>query len=354
MNATKRLLFIDWNTLFETEKKVTMPADVRLADSIISSLIALEKKAGFQLFLACLAGHDENPEPLQETMEFVAELIESQVPMIVDGFVAKNRTEYYEKMAELINRQQIAPETCYLVIHKKDFDEKIQGLTVPVILFSDGKTAPEGYSVVTEWNELTRHIRTGRKAYIKRKTNETDVKITLNLDKSSPKNAISTGVGFFDHALHQIARHAQVELDVTVIGDLYVDTHHSIEDTGIALGEAFRKALGDKTGIERYGHFSLPMDDCLANVAIDFGGRSWLVWNVKFNRELIGDMPTEMFYHFFKSFCDSAACNMNITATGSNEHHKIEAVFKAVAKAIKMAIKRDEKSHTIPSTKGVF
>ena len=185
-----------------------------------------------------------------------------------------------------------------------------------------------------------------------RTTNETDIQITLNLDGTGKSN-ISTGLAFFDHMLDQIARHGQMDLDIKVVGDLEVDEHHTIEDTAIALGELFSKTLGDKLGIERYG-FCLPMDDCLAQVAIDFGGRNWLVWEANFKREYVGKMPTEMFLHFFKSFTDGAKCNLNIKAEGTNEHHKIEAIFKAFAKSIKMAVKRDANKMILPSTKGTL
>lgn len=191
-----------------------------------------------------------------------------------------------------------------------------------------------------------------RKATINRKTNETDIAITVNLDGNGKSN-IDTGLAFFDHMLEQIARHGQIDLDISVKGDLHVDEHHTIEDTAITLGEAFAIALGDKLGIERYG-FCLPMDDCLAQVAIDFGGRNWLVWEADFKREMIGQMPTEMFFHFFKSFTDGAKTNLNIKAEGTNEHHKIEAIFKAFAKAIKMAVKRDTEKMILPTTKGLI
>ncbi len=191
-----------------------------------------------------------------------------------------------------------------------------------------------------------------RSASIIRKTNETDIAITVNLDGTGKSN-INTGLHFFDHMLDQIARHGQMDLDIQVSGDLEVDEHHTIEDTAIALGEVFATALGNKLGIERYG-FCLPMDDCLAQAAIDFGGRNWLVWEADFKREMIGQMPTEMFYHFFKSFTDGAKANLNIKAEGKNEHHKIEAIFKAFAKAIKVAVKRDTEKMILPSTKGML
>jgi imidazoleglycerol-phosphate dehydratase/histidinol-phosphatase len=188
-----------------------------------------------------------------------------------------------------------------------------------------------------------------RKALITRKTEETEVTVKLNIDGSG-QSSITTGISFFDHMLNQLARHGQLDLEINAIGDLEVDEHHTIEDTAITLGMAFAAALSNKQGIERYG-FTLPMDDCLAQVAIDFGGRSWLVWEADFKREYIGQMPTEMFFHFFKSFTDEARVNLNIKAEGNNEHHKIEAIFKAFAKAIKMALKRDPDRMILPSTK---
>ena len=185
-----------------------------------------------------------------------------------------------------------------------------------------------------------------------RNTNETKIDVLINLDGKGIAN-IKTGLGFFDHMLEQLAKHSGINLAIICVGDLHIDEHHTVEDVALALGETFILALGDKRGIERYGYL-LPMDDCLAQVAIDFGGRSWLVWDVEFKREKIGEMPTEMFFHFFKSFCDAAKCNLNIKAEGANEHHKIESVFKAFAKAIKMAIKRDVQNDSLPTTKGIL
>ncbi|CAL2082511.1 Histidine biosynthesis bifunctional protein HisB [Tenacibaculum dicentrarchi] len=205
----------------------------------------------------------------------------------------------------------------------------------------------------SDWNAIYEFLKLEeRTAEIVRNTNETKIDIKLNLDGTGKSN-ISTGIDFFDHMLDQIARHGQMDLDIQVKGDLEVDEHHTIEDTAIALGEVFNTALGNKLGIERYG-FCLPMDDCLAQVAIDFGGRNWLVWEADFKREMIGKMPTEMFFHFFKSFTDGAKCNLNIKAEGDNEHHKIEAIFKTFAKAIKVAVKRDSSKMILPSTKGML
>ena len=205
----------------------------------------------------------------------------------------------------------------------------------------------------TDWQKIYEFLKLKeRTASISRKTNETDIEIELNLDGTG-KSDIKTGLAFFDHMLDQLARHGAMDLKIHVDGDLEVDEHHTIEDTAIALGEVFSKALSNKLGIERYG-FCLPMDDCLAQVAIDFGGRNWLVWEADFKREKIGEMPTEMFYHFFKSFTDGARANLNIKAEGTNEHHKIEAIFKAFAKAIKVAVKRDPDKMVLPSTKGML
>ncbi|RMG83861.1 MAG: imidazoleglycerol-phosphate dehydratase HisB, partial [Bacteroidetes bacterium] len=206
----------------------------------------------------------------------------------------------------------------------------------------------------TDWEEIYHFLKCRRRTVsLARKTKETDIRLDLNLDGTGQSD-IQTGIAFFDHMLDQLARHSGCDLTLRVAGDLEVDEHHTIEDTALALGQAFYEALGDKAGIERYG-FCLPMDDCLAQVALDFGGRNWLVWDAEFKREMIGKMPTEMFFHFFKSFSDAAKCNLNIRAEGVNEHHKIEAIFKAFAKAIKAAIRRDVRHlNQLPTTKGML
>ena len=207
--------------------------------------------------------------------------------------------------------------------------------------------------VSCDWNEISNFlVFPKRTAHIVRNTNETKIDVFLSIDGTG-KSEISTGLGFFDHMLDQLARHSNCDIKISVNGDLHIDEHHTIEDTGIALGEAFLKALGNKHRVERYG-FLLPMDDSLAQVAIDFSGRPWFVWNVEFKREMIGDLPTEMISHFFKSFSDASKCNLNIKVEGENEHHKIEAIFKATAKAIKMAVSRNLSNIGIPSTKGVL
>jgi imidazoleglycerol-phosphate dehydratase/histidinol-phosphatase len=219
------------------------------------------------------------------------------------------------------------------------------------ILLSDQPDARAALST-TSWEEIYYHLRyPARIAEIERNTNETQIAIRLNLDGSG-QTSIKTGLGFFDHMLEQLGRHSGIDLHISVNGDLHIDEHHTVEDTALALGTAFSQALGEKRGLARYG-FLLPMDEALAQAAIDFSGRPWLVWDAEFRRERVGDMPTELFFHFFKSFTDNARATLNISCRGDNEHHKIEAIFKAVAKAIKMALQRDE-SGSIPSTKGIL
>lgn len=219
-------------------------------------------------------------------------------------------------------------------------------------IFIGKENCADAELTTTSWADIYTYLATQpRKALVNRNTNETKISVEVNLDGSG-KASISTGLGFFDHMLEQIAKHGNLDLSIRVNGDLHIDEHHTIEDAAITVGDAFFQALGSKKGIERYG-FLLPMDDCLAQVAIDFGGRPWLEWNAEFKREKIGEMPTEMFMHFFKSFSDSAKCNLNIKAEGDNEHHKIEAIFKAFAKTIKMAVSKTN-NFSIPSTKGTL
>lgn len=230
------------------------------------------------------------------------------------------------------------------VIGDRDTDRQLaENLGAKALIIND----------TTSWEKVAEIVFAGeRKASVRRTTKETDIDISLNLDGEG-KSCISTGLGFFDHMLEQIARHGMIDLNIKVAGDLNVDEHHTIEDTALALGECIRHALGDKRGIERYG-YCLPMDDCLCQVAIDFGGRPWLVWDAEFHRERIGEMPTEMFLHFFKSLSDAAGINLNIKAEGTNEHHKIEGIFKALARALRMAVKRDVNHFQLPSTKGML
>jgi len=240
----------------------------------------------------------------------------------------------------------------YVIGDRPSDVELAKNLGAKAIYLSDQQDASAALTT-TSWPEIYRYLKLPvRRFATRRSTKETEIYVAIQLDGSG-KAAISTGIAFFDHMLEQIARHGLIDLEIEVKGDLEVDEHHTIEDTAITLGEAFAQVLGDKKGIERYG-FCLPMDDSLAQVAVDFGGRSWLVWEADFKREMIGKMPTEMFFHFFKSFSDAAKCNLNIKVDGTNEHHKIEAVFKAFAKAIKIAVRRDISNDTLPSTKGML
>lgn len=238
------------------------------------------------------------------------------------------------------------------VIGDRDTDVTLAKNMGTKSIFLNSEPNKEATLTTTDWGEIYRYLKQEpRTGSVSRKTSETDITVSINLDGVGKSN-ISTGLNFFDHMLEQIARHGGINVNIQSKGDLHVDEHHTIEDVGIALGEAFVQALGKKKGIARYG-FLLPMDDCLVHAAIDFGGRPWLMWDVNFKREKVGDMPTEMVMHFFKSFSDNARCNLNIKAEGENEHHKIEAIFKAFAKAIKMAIKLGE-TEGIPSTKGTI
>ena len=245
--------------------------------------------------------------------------------------------------------QGIDLDSSYVIGDRLTDVELAKNLGCKAILISDQKTA-DAELITKDWQSIYKFLKNKpRKAAVKRKTSETDIVIELNLDGSG-KSSIDTGIGFFDHMLDQIARHGNLDLDIKVNGDLGIDEHHTVEDVAIALGTAILSALGGKKGIERYS-FVLPMDDCLAQVALDFGGRPWLVWEVNFTREKVGEFPSELFFHFFKSFSDNAKCNLNIKAEGLNEHHKIEAIFKAFAKTIKLAVKQTD-NFNLPSTKG--
>ena len=241
-------------------------------------------------------------------------------------------------------------ENSYVIGDRKTDIELAKNLGSKSIFISE-ENFDEATLTTKSWDEVYQYLKEiPRKSKVVRNTNETKISVELNLDGSGKSN-INTGLAFFDHMLEQISKHGNFDLNVKVDGDLQVDEHHTIEDTAIVLGECFLQALGTKKGIERYA-FLLPMDDCLAQIALDFGGRNWLVWDVEFKREKIGEMPTEMFYHFFKSFSDASKSNLNIKCEGENEHHKIESIFKAFAKVLKMAVKQDQNNFSIPSTKG--
>ena len=253
-------------------------------------------------------------------------------------------TQYFSEEYDLANS--------YVIGDRPTDVQLAQNLGAKAIFI--GESHPDAALSTMNWDEIYTFLKMPpRQAEVKRTTSETEIYIKLNLDGSGKCN-IATGLHFFDHMLDQLGKHGSTDLEIKVNGDLHIDEHHTIEDTALALGEAYLKALGDKKGIYRYG-FMLPMDDALAQVAIDFGGRPWLVWDAKYSREKVGDMPTELFYHFFKSFSDTAKCNLNIKVEGDNEHHKIEATFKGLARAIKMAVMRDIRNiNQLPSTKGVL
>ena len=254
---------------------------------------------------------------------------------ILDGYDLANSFVIGDRITDVELARNLGCKSIFL--RNENFDPPV---TVDVIA-----------KIADNWSEIYRYLKLPRRhVRHQRLTNETEIIVELDLDGTG-KSDVSTGIPFFDHMLEQLARHGSLDLRVDAKGDLEIDEHHTIEDVAITLGEAFSKALTDKRGIERYG-FLLPMDDCLAQVALDFGGRNWIVWDADFKREKVGDMPTEMFFHFFKSFADKALCNLNIKAEGTNEHHKIEAIFKAFARAIKMAVRRDIDDQTLPSTKG--
>ncbi|HLR49306.1 MAG TPA: bifunctional histidinol-phosphatase/imidazoleglycerol-phosphate dehydratase HisB [Candidatus Sphingobacterium stercoripullorum] len=277
----------------------------------------------------------ENAETRKPGTGMLKEYFDQQLYDLAGSFVIGDRPNDV-KLAENLGAKAI-----WLKANDLGSDEGLQ--------FQEDSIALE----TTSWKKVYEFLKyNSRRGSLVRNTEETKIDITLNLDGNG-KSEVNTGLPFFDHMLDQIARHGALDLNIHVKGDLHVDEHHTIEDTGIALGELFKEVLGDKLGIERYG-FTLPMDDCLAQVALDFGGRNWIVWDAEFKREKVGELPTEMFFHFFKSFSDGARCNLNIKAEGDNEHHKIESIFKAFAKAIRQAVRRDINYMQLPSTKGLL
>jgi imidazoleglycerol-phosphate dehydratase/histidinol-phosphatase len=295
------------------------------------------------LLLRTMAGEGIHFEAIHIDRSFPHEGLATRKPGIgmlgkyVDGsYDLKNSFVIGDRITDIKLAENLGAQVIFIPNHE-DFQEKTNQIAC----------------VAGDWKEIYEFLtRKPRIALHQRKTNETDIRIELNLDGTG-KSSISTGLGFFDHMLDQLARHGNFDLEISAIGDLHIDEHHTVEDTAIALGEAFQQALGDKRGIDRYG-FLLPMDDCLAQVAVDFGGRNWLVWDAEFKREKIGEVSTELFFHFFKSFSDASRSNLNIKAEGSNEHHKIESIFKAFAKALKMAVRKEPGNTQLPSTKGAL
>lgn len=373
----KKALFIDRDGTLIKEPPVDFQVDsldkLEFVPKVLRNLFNIQKNLNYELVMVTNQdglGTDSFPEdtfwPAQNKMlqAFENEGVTFDDILIDKTFPEENAstrkprtgllTKYLDGEYDLANSFVIGDRLTDIELAKN--------LNAKGILLNNGELSDElekqGLAnscvlISEDWDDIYACVASPeRTAEIKRTTKETDILIQINLDGTGVCN-ISTGLNFFDHMLNQIGRHAGLDLNIQVKGDLEVDEHHTIEDTALALGEAFKIAVGNKLGMERYG-FCLPMDDCLAMVAIDFGGRPWLMWDAGFKREKVGDMPTEMFMHFFKSFSDASLSNLNIKAEGSNEHHKIEAIFKALAKAIKMAIKRDVFNFALPSTKGTL
>jgi imidazoleglycerol-phosphate dehydratase/histidinol-phosphatase len=370
----KRALFIDRDGTLIVEPPVTYQVDnleqLEFLPGLIRNLYFIRKNLDFELVLVTNqdglgtpAYPRENFDTVQKKMLDILEnegiffdriLIDTSYPE--DNLPTRKPgtamlTEYLAGGYDLAKSFVIGDRltdvelaknlSCKAILINRELPDEREDLTGCCTLTTDS------------WDRISEFLFAGeRRATIQRATKETDIYVDLNLDGNG-KTGIETGLHFFDHLLEQIGKHSGLNLTIKVTGDLDVDEHHTIEDTGIALGEALKQALGDKRGIERYG-FCLPMDDCLCAAALDFGGRPWLVWDAAFQREKIGDVPTEMFFHFFKSLSDAAKMNLNIRAEGQNEHHKIEGIFKALAKSIKMAVRRDIFHYDLPSTKGIL
>ncbi|HEY0031563.1 MAG TPA: bifunctional histidinol-phosphatase/imidazoleglycerol-phosphate dehydratase HisB [Bacteroidia bacterium] len=368
----KKVLFIDRDGTIIWEPPDTFQVDsfekFRFLPGVISNLAKIARELDYELVLVTNQdglGTESYPEdtfwPVQNMMMQVleSERINFTKVCIDKSFESENKETRKPNTGMLIDylsgNYDLANS---FVIGDRITDVRLAKNLGAKAIFITNYDKADGWEkevalTATSWDEIYDFLKLPeRKVAYSRKTNETDIKIELNLDGKGISQ-ISTGIAFFDHMLEQIGKHGNIDLMINAKGDLQIDEHHTIEDVGIALGEAFLMALADKKGIERYG-FLLPMDDCLAQVALDFGGRNWIVWDAEFKREKIGEMPTEMFFHFFKSFSDASRCNLNIKAEGQNEHHKIEAIFKAFAKAIKVAIKRDKNNMSLPSTKGTL
>jgi len=366
----KKVLFIDRDGTLIIEPPVTYQVDTLdqlvLLPGVIRNLYKISKEMNYELVIVTNQdglGTDKYPtanfESVQQKMLelFANEDIHFDAVYIDTSFPEEGKPTRKPNTGLLTSYLKGYDLANSFVIGDRLTDVQLsQNLGCKAIFFSDKDAQEvndsEAYTV-RKWDEVYAYLRGEyRSATGWRVTNETNISVGLNPDGSGKYN-ISTGLGFFDHMLEQLAKHSNADITIEAKGDLHIDEHHTIEDVAITLGEAFSDALGKKAYINRYG-FCLPMDDCLAQVAIDFGGRPWLVWDATFTREKIGDMPTEMFYHFFKSFSDTAKCNINIAATGANEHHKIEAIFKAFAKSIKMAVQVDASNNALPTTKGIL
>ena len=409
----KKILFIDRDGTLIVEPTTDFQIDslekLTFLPKVITALAQISKELDYELVMVTNQdglGTDSFPEdtfiPAHEKMMFTFEnedIIFKEV-LIDRSFEEENlhtRKPNTGLLTHYLNNPKYDLENSFVIGDRLTDVKLAENLHSKAILVSLHKHQTENWKnnadlkainphllhISNDWNDIYLFLKnlkdnnnqknasnTQRTAYIHRKTNETDIEISLNLDKKQEKSqgnpqgnsqgnpqeimALDTGIGFFDHLLDQIVRHAEISLHIKAKGDLYIDEHHTVEDTALALGEAFLQALGDKRGIARYGHFLLPMDETLAQVALDFSGRPFLVWEAKFEREKVGEFSTELFEHFFKSFSDAAKCNINIKIEGKNAHHQIEATFKAFAKALKMAIKKEEGNNEIPSTKGVL
>lgn len=376
----KKILFIDRDgtlVLEPEDYQVDSFQKLKFYPQVFTYLSKIVNELDYELVMVTNQdglGTDSHPEENFWTIQnFIIETFESQDIRFEDVFIDKTfakdnaptrkpntglLTKYFDKDIYNLENSFVIGDRITDVKLAKNLNSKAifintdENLGADEILENDELEDVIGLKT-TSWKEIYEFLKLkNRTSEIIRNTNETKIKINLNLDGTGKSN-IETGISFFNHMLDQIAKHGQMDLEIKMDGDLEVDEHHTIEDTGIALGEAFYQALGNKLGIERYA-FILPMDDCLAQVALDFGGRNWIVWEADFKREMIGKMPTEMFFHFFKSFSDSARANLNIKAEGDNEHHKIESIFKAFAKCLKAAVKRDSDKMILPSTKGML
>lgn len=376
----KKLLFIDRDgtlVLEPEDYQVDSFQKLKFYPQVFTYLSKIVQELDYELVMVTNQdglGTDSHPEEnFWIIQNFITETFESQAIRFEDIFIDKTfardnaptrkpntglLTKYFDETVYDLKNSFVIGDRITDVKLAKNLNSKAifintdENLGADEILENDDLENVIGLKT-TSWKDIYEFLKLeNRTAEIIRNTNETKIKINLNLDGTGKSN-IETGIAFFDHMLDQIAKHGQMDLDIKVDGDLEVDEHHTIEDTGIALGEVFYRALGNKLGIERYA-FALPMDDCLAQVALDFGGRNWIVWEAEFKREMIGKMPTEMFFHFFKSFSDGARANINIKAEGDNEHHKIESIFKAFAKCLKAAVKRDPDKMILPSTKGML
>ena len=355
----ERLLFIDRDgTIIEEpeDEQIDSFAKLKFTRGVFGSMAFIRQHLDFKFVMVSNQdglGTDSFPEDtFWPVHNFILQTLESEGVTFDDIKIDRHFPEDNSPMrkpctgmlTEYMDTEKYDLANSYVIGDRETDAQLAENLGCKaLILGRDGMT----------WEKITEILFAGeRKAQVRRTTKETDIDIRLNIDGTG-KCDISTGLGFFDHMLEQIGKHGMMDLYIHTRGDLHVDEHHTIEDTALALGECLLKALGDKRGIERYG-YCLPMDDCLCQVALDFGGRPWLVWDADFHREKIGEMPTEMFLHFFKSLSDAAKMNLNIKAEGLNEHHKIEGIFKALARALKMAVKRDIHHFELPSTKGML